>query len=153
MELLARCLRRQRRGAPDQRRWHGQRRHRAPLSGAVWKLTGARSTAGSAMPACMCREGDGRTVHHAIEDVLIVKKTCCDCEQGTLGPGTLLACNLLGAAALLAAVTASSPKLEPKAVGRALRRAVLLLAGTYLLSPLLRVSERVMQSPPRRHNV
>jgi Phosphatidylinositol N-acetylglucosaminyltransferase len=59
--------------------------------------------------------------------------------QGTLSPGTLLLWNLLGAAVLLTSAVVLTPQLEPEVFGRAVRRGLLLLAGTYLLSPLLQV--------------
>lgn len=59
--------------------------------------------------------------------------------QGTLSPGTLLLWNLLGAAVLLTSAVVLTPPLEPEVFGRAVRRGLLLLAGTYLLSPLLQV--------------
>jgi hypothetical protein len=61
-------------------------------------------------------------------------------SQGTLAPGTLLLWNSLGAAVLLMSTAVFRPKLEAEVFGRAVRRALLLLAGTYLLSPLLQVS-------------
>jgi hypothetical protein len=62
-----------------------------------------------------------------------------------LSPGTLLLWNLLGAAVLLTSAAALRPQLEPEVFGRAVRRGLLLLVGTYLLSPLLQVSAMCRQ--------
>lgn len=57
--------------------------------------------------------------------------------QGRLQPTTLLLFNFAGAAAL-AAVTMGGQR-TPRRAGLAVRRTALLIAGTYLLSPLLQV--------------
>lgn len=59
----------------------------------------------------------------------------------------LLAANLAGAAMVVIAVATSGQTLQPESVGRAVRRVALLLAGTYLLSPLLQVCAGLQMSP------
>ncbi len=122
MELLACCRQRERDDAPDGRRRTGQRDHLAPLPGGKRQWHGACHRRSSCSTVQRCN--------------------ACTCVrvQGTLSPGTLLLWNLLGAAVLLTSAAVLRPQLEPEVFGRAVRRALLLLAGTYLLSPLLQVS-------------